>query len=180
MGERVATEAVRRASGLPEVDVLLVPERLRRVRALVAALPASALLPELVVRAAQVAGTAHAQLSLLADEQAALTVRLEPPASATGTGPLEDSLCTVTVLSGDVLVVADARTHPWLHDLPPVLGEPGVGCYLGVPLLLADGTPAGALCVHDGAPRAWEQQQVAAVCEVADAVQLELQRLSEG
>ncbi|MCW2777320.1 MAG: putative sensor protein [Frankiales bacterium] len=180
MAERVAAAAVRRASGLPDVEVLRTPDRLARVRALVALLPTSPVLPGLVALAARVAGTEHAQLSLLAGEQAALAVRLHPLVCATGSGPLEDSLCTVTVLSGDVLVVGDARTHPWLHDLPPVQSDPGVGCYLGVPLALADGTQAGALCVHDDAPRAWAQEQVGLVCDVADVVALELQRLDDG
>lgn len=177
MRQQPATSEVRRASGLPELDVLRVPERTARVHALVARLPSSAVLPDLVHLLAEVAGTAAAQLSLLGEHQSALVAR-DGASSASSGGPLEDSLCTVTLLSGDVLVAADARTHPWLHDLLPVR-RGAVGCYLGVPLRLRDGTAVGAACAFDPEPRAWTQEQVTGACEVADVVAAELQRLAD-
>ena len=172
----VATSDVRRASGLPEPHVLRLPDRTERVRPLVGRLGWSAVLPGLVHLTASVAGTAQAQLSLLAEEQSAL-LAYAGEACSTVVGPLEDSLCTVTVLSGDVLVAADARRHPWLHDLPPVRSGQ-VGCYLGVPLRLADGTTVGALCAFDPQAHPWTDGEVARTCEVADLVALELQRLA--
>ena len=83
----------------------------------------------------------------------------------------------MTVLSGDILVAADARSHPWLHDLPPVTSG-AVAAYLGVPLRLADGTAVGALCVYGSQPREWSDRDVTLVAAVADVVTLELQRLA--
>jgi GAF domain-containing protein len=73
-------------------------------------------------------------------------------------------------------VAADAATHPWLHDLPPVLSG-AVGSYLGVPLLLVDGTTVGVLCVYGPQPRDWTGADVTLTCAVADVVTLELRRL---
>ena len=177
MRQKPATADVRRASGLPEPHVLRIPERTARVGVLVDRLPSSAVLPGLVHLLARVAGTTTAQLSLLGEQQSAL-VACDGTSCATSGGPLEDSLCTVTLLSGDVLVAADARTHPWLHDLPPVRSG-DVGRYLGVPLRLGDGTTVGAACAFDREPKAWTQEQVTRACDVADVVAVELQRLVE-
>ena len=176
MRYRQPTEDVRRASGLPEPDVLRLPARAALVHDLVDRLPSSAVLPGLVQLLARVAGTGAAQLSLLGEQQSAL-VACDGADCSTSIGPLEDSLCTVTVLSGDVLVAADARSHPWLHDLPPVRSG-AVGRYLGVPLRLEDRTTFGAVCAFDAAAQPWEQEQVTLACDVADVVAVELQRLA--
>lgn len=168
---------VRRASGLPEAAVLRDPERAARVARLARGALASPTLPQLVRRAAEVAGAECAQLSLLSEQQVATAFRCGDDAYSAHTSALEDSLCTVTVLSGDVLVAADVRRHPWLHDLPPVVSG-AVGSYLGVPLKLADGTVVGALCVYDSQPHDWSQVQVGHTCGVADAVAAELERLA--
>ncbi|MCU1693696.1 MAG: putative sensor protein [Frankiales bacterium] len=178
MAQQVRAADVRRASGLPDVALLRVPARAARVQALADRMAVSTLLPGLVRLAARTAGTDDAQLSLLSDAQTSLSVRCSAGGCATRQGSLEESLCTVTVLSGDVLVAADARSHPWLSDLPPVTTG-AVGCYLGVPLRLADGTTVGALCAFSPTPREWTQAQVSLTCDVADVVALELQRLAQ-
>ena len=170
---------VRRASGLASPDTIRDPARLLRVRAVIAGTAGSSLLTPLVRLAGSVAAADCAQLSLLADEQVATAVRCADAAYAEQTSALEDSLCTVTVLSGDVLVAADARLHPWLHDLPPV-ATGAVGAYLGVPLLLGDGVAVGALCVYGPRPRDWTDRDVGLTCEVADLVALELRRVVDG
>lgn len=167
---------VRRASGLPGVDVLHDPRRLARVRQVIAGAAGSAVLDGLVRLAGRVAAGDCAQLSLLSDEQVAMAVRSSDATSSQTVRALADSLCTVTALSGDVLVAGDTRSHPWLCDLPPVTaGE--VGAYLGVPLLLRDATVVGALCVFGPRPRVWSDRDVGLTCDVADVVALELQRL---
>ena len=119
----------------------------------------------------QASGLPH--LSVLTDPVRVARVREIASGAA---GSLADSLCTVTVLSGDVLVAADAQAHPWLLDLPPVVSG-AVRNYLGVPLLLADGTAVGALCVYGPEPREWSDRDVGLTCDIADIVTLELQRL---
>jgi GAF domain-containing protein len=167
---------VRRASGLPHVEVLQDPVRVDRVRQVLAGASRSAVLQGLVRLAGRTAASEWAQLSLLAEEQIATAVRCADSVCSQRTAPLADSLCTVTVLSADVLVARDTTQHPWLCDLPPVTsGE--VGSYLGVPLLLDDGTVVGALCVFGPQAREWSDRDVGLTCDVADLVALELQRL---
>ena len=176
MDPRRQSDAVRQASGLPHLSVLTDPVRVARVREIAGGVAASDVLPCLVRLAAKVASADCAQLSLLADEQVATAVRCDDDDYSQATSALADSLCTVTVLSGDVLVAADARSHPWLLDLPPVVSG-AVRNYLGVPLLLADGTAVGALCVYGSQPREWSDRDVGLTCDVADVVALELRRL---
>ncbi len=176
MDPRGHSDAVRRASGLPHLSVLTDPVRVARVREIAASVAGSELLRCLVRLAAKVAAAECAQLSLLADEQVATSVRCDDDDYSSATSALADSLCTVTVLSGDVLVAADAQAHPWLLDLPPVMSG-AVRNYLGVPLLLGDGTAVGALCVYGSEPREWTDRDVGLTCDVADVVGLELRRL---
>lgn len=167
---------LRQASGLPPVDDLREPARLARLRAVPERTGESLILVRLVSLAGEVTGADFAQLSVLMEHQIATSVQCGSSEYAEHVTALEDSLCTVTVLSGDVLVAADARSHPWLVDLPPVVSG-AVGSYLGVPLLLADGTAVGALCVYGPDKREWSARDVGLTCDVADIVALELQRL---
>ena len=170
---------VRQAMGLPHLDVLRDPGRLAVVREVRGGVGGSPVLLGLVRLAGRVAAADCAQLSLLEEQQYATAVQCSGSEYAEQAGQLEDSLCTVTVLSGDVLVAADARTHPWLHDLPPVLSG-AVGAYLGVPLFVGAGTAVGALCVYGPDPRTWTDRDVGLTCDVADVVALELARLAGG
>ncbi len=154
------------------------PARLARVRTLIASAQDSVVLAGLVHLAGHVANADSAQLSLLADVQHATVIQCCDPTPWQQTSDVDDSLCTVSVLSRDVLVAADTHRHPWLHDLPPVLNG-AVGAYLGVPLRLTDGTIVGALCVYGPQPRTWTDRDVTFTCQVAEVLALELQRLSK-
>lgn len=177
MDSLVSPRAARLASGLPHIDTLRDPARLQRLRRLVKAAEGSAVLGALVDLAARITGTAAAQLSLLADQEVAISIRSVGAPVVPRTLDLQDSLCSITALSGDVLVAAEARRHPWLADLLPVSGG-AIGAYLGAPLALPDGTMLGALCVWEPAERSWSERDVGLTCAVADVVALELQRLA--
>ncbi|MCA0145661.1 SpoIIE family protein phosphatase [Blastococcus sp. LR1] len=124
--------------------------------------------------AARLLGTSGSQVALLTDVQhvAAGT----GAATAGTTGPLEESLCTVTAAlpPGDVLVVTDAASDPRVRDLPPVRAGI-VGSYLGTPLTDDDGHPIGALCVFDAEPRPWAPSELATLQQLAGSVMTELQ-----
>ena len=167
-----STRHVRRASGLPEVADLREPARTSAAVALLGR-GDDPVLAALVDLAAAVSGSGSAPLALLTDEHVVVSGGGRVPPPVGDTAPLESSLCTVTVLSGDVLVAADTRSHPWLCDLPPVLSG-DVGAYLGVPLEDGDGSLVGALCVYDTEPREWSGRDVTLVCQVADVVALHL------
>lgn len=173
----VSARIARQASGLRDVSTLREPSRVVTVRRLLEAASGSELLAGLVDLAARVTGTSASQLSLLADEQVASAIWHVDGTEFPPTLGLQDSMCSVTVVSGDVLVAGDTRAHPWLGDLLPVTSGL-VRAYLGVPLALPDGTCVGALCVWEHEPRTWSGRDVELTCAVADLVALELARLA--
>jgi len=99
-------------------------------------------------------GAASAQVSLLTDVQTVAGGAGLAPGAERSTGPLEDSLCTVTARLAAPLVVADASVDDRVHMLPLVTSG-AVGSYLGVPLVTDRGETVGALCAFDPSPRSW-------------------------
>lgn len=68
--------------------------------------------------------------------------------------PREQSFCSHAIETPDrILVVRDASLDPRWRANPLVTGEPGIRFYAGVPVLLPDRQPAGALCVIDRVAR---------------------------
>ncbi|WP_432520437.1 PAS domain-containing protein, partial [Kineococcus sp. SYSU DK006] len=141
--------------------------------------PADPALQRLAGLAARLLAAPASQVSLLTDVQTIGAVAGQDPALVGFTGPLADSLCTVTATGGAPLVVEDAAADARVASLPPVTGG-AVGAYLGVPLTGADGHVVGALCVFDPAPRTWRSTDVEVLSElaVAAAAELELSALS--
>jgi len=66
-------------------------------------------------------------------------------------------------LSGEDLVVPDARRDERFADNPLVTGNPGVRFYAGVPLVAAAGATLGTLCVIDRVPRSLSRGQMSAL-----------------
>jgi putative two-component system response regulator len=108
-------------------------------------------------------------------------------ASSAGPGPWRDrrsvgldaSYCQHVVRTGEALLIDDARTHPLVRENRATT-EAGIGAYAGVPVILADGTVAGTLCVVDFVPRRWTAEERALLDDLAAAVagRLELTRHS--
>jgi PAS domain S-box-containing protein len=121
-----------------------------------------------------------AQVSLLTDVQVVAAGTGLPAGSVGASGPLADSLCTVTAAQNRPLVVTDAPADLRVAHLPPVT-DGSLGSYLGVPLARDDGTVVGALCVFDPEPRTWEPQHIELLEELARSVvaELELTALTE-
>jgi len=111
----------RQALGLPDPAVIRDPARLARVRSLIASAQDSAVLAGLVHLAGDVANADSAQLSLLADVQHATVIQCCEPAPWQQTSDVDDSLCTVTVLSSDVLVAADTPGAYGAQQREPML-----------------------------------------------------------
>ncbi|MDP5181033.1 SpoIIE family protein phosphatase [Blastococcus sp. BMG 814] len=131
-------------------------------------------LDRLAQLAARLLGTSGSQVSLLVDVQ---HVAAGTGAAAVGTtGPLEESLCTITASlpAGEALVVPDARSDERVRDLPPVRSGT-VGSYLGTVLTDPTGAPVGALCVFDPEPRPWASSEIATLRQLAGSVMTELQ-----
>ena len=151
-------------------------ERVRAVQRLLPTIDDGGL-QRLAALAARLLGTSGSQVSLLGDTQ--LVAAGTGSADVGSTGPLEESLCTVTAAlpGGEPLVVSDARSDDRVSNLPPVRNG-AVRSYLGIALTDSAGRPIGALCVFDPEPRAWAPSEVATLRQLAASVLTELE-LSE-
>jgi PAS domain-containing protein len=89
--------------------------------------------------------------------------------------PLDESLCAVVLDHGPTpLVVPDARLEPGLAELPPV-ADGRVGALVGVPLVVFDGSPIGALIAYSRQPRDWADSEITLLRQLADSVATELE-----
>ena len=80
----------------------------------------------------------------------------------------------MTAAGAAPLVVTDAWNDERVRDLPPVATKQ-VGAYLGIPLSSASGRVIGALCVFGPDPRAWSDDDVATLRQLADSAVTELE-----
>ncbi|MCI2239165.1 SpoIIE family protein phosphatase [Kineococcus sp. TRM81007] len=153
-------------------------ERVRAARRLASA-PANPALQHLAELAARLLSASASQVSLLTDVQTISAQAGQDPDLLGSTGPLAESLCTVTASGAEPLIVVDAVADARVAALPPVTSG-AVGAYLGVPLVGQDGHVVGALCVFDPAPRQWATSDVAVLVDLAEAAiaELELSALS--
>ena len=135
-------------------------------------------LTDLAARLLSNGAPVQVQVSLLSDVQTVTAGTNLPVGSVGSSGPLEDSLCTVTADSGGPLVISDARVDERVASLPPVTSG-AVGSYVGVPLR-AGPAVIGSLCAYTSEPREWSATDVALLEELSGAVvtQLELQALT--
>jgi serine phosphatase RsbU (regulator of sigma subunit) len=88
--------------------------------------------------------------------------------------PIEETLCTRVVESGQPLVVADARLVPDLADHPAVAAHGLVG-YAGFPVRGADGRAVAALCAIEYGPREWDARTLEVLADLAAACSTEVQ-----
>jgi diguanylate cyclase (GGDEF)-like protein len=88
--------------------------------------------------------------------------------------PLSHSLCQYAVASQQPLIVSDAREHPLVAD-SLAIRDLGLVAYAGMPLVLSDGHAVGAFCAIDTAPRAWSDQDLRILGDLAAAVTAHLE-----
>ncbi|TFV48924.1 GAF domain-containing protein [Blastococcus sp. TF02A-35] len=153
------------------------PGRLALVRHLAAGAVGAPSLQRLTDLAVRLLDCPTAQISLLGEVQTAVVGSGLPPGGLGARIPLSHSLCAVAVAGGAPLVVEDAATDPQVQDREPVrTGE--IGSYLGVPLVVPEGRPVGALCVYGPDARTWSERDVAVLNQLADSVATELQLMA--
>lgn len=89
------------------------------------------------------------------------------------------SFCAHAINQSDVLVIPDSQLDERFHDNPLVTGEANLRFYAGVPLVSANGHALGALCVIDGKPRDFSDEDCERLRELARMAvdRLELRRL---
>jgi PAS domain S-box-containing protein len=127
----------------------------------------------LVALACRLVGASSGQVSLLADVQYVAGGSGAASTAVGSTGPLADSLCTLTASDRAPLALQDARLDERAAALGPVLSGMVRG-YLGVPLADQQGHVIGSLCVFDAQPRTWSTDDVATLQVLGRAVATEL------
>jgi PAS domain S-box-containing protein len=88
--------------------------------------------------------------------------------------PREASFCSYTILNPEQLIVPDTQLDPRFSDNQFVTGAPNIRFYAGNPIAAADGSLVGTLCVADTAPRTLSDDDRAALAELAQIVQNEM------
>jgi len=93
----------------------------------------------------------------------------------------EDSICTHTILTDDVMVVEDIQNDPRFAAVDR-LKEPDIQSYAGARITDGEGNALGAVCCIDGEPRSYTQAEVDDLRRFADEVEEQLalrQRMKE-
>lgn len=85
----------------------------------------------------------------------------------------EDSICTHTILSNDVMVVEDTREDPRFAGIDR-LDELDIRSYAGVRVTDADGNALGAVCCTHGEPREYTRAEREDLRRFADEVEEQL------
>ena len=87
-------------------------------------------------------------------------------------GLVVDAICQRTVADAAPLAIPDTAADPLCDGLPVV--RHGVRAYLGVPLRGEGGAVVGTVAVCDAAPRAWTDDDVALLQDVAATAEAEI------
>jgi serine phosphatase RsbU (regulator of sigma subunit)/PAS domain-containing protein len=150
-------------------------DRLAAVRRLESTALGSRALQRLTGLAVRLLGADAAAVSLLGDVETVVGGDGLPAGSLGRQVPLTDSLCAVTLAGGtEPLVVPDTARDPRVGSFSAVVGSL-VGGYVGVPLVVFDGSAVGALAVYTRRPRAWSPSDVTLLRQLADAAATELE-----
>lgn len=137
--------------------------------------PADESLEGLARLAARLLDAPVALISLVDVDREFLTAQVglpQPYAKRRG-WPLTHSFARYAVANRAPLVVADARADPVLRD-SPAIADLGIVAYAGVPLTTASGRAIGALAVADRRSRAWTEEQLELLHELALIARREL------
>jgi len=88
--------------------------------------------------------------------------------------PLSHSFCRYPVETHEPLVVENTREDPRVRDNPAIEAL-DIGAYAGIPLITSDGHALGALCAMDHRPRAWREDEIAILRDLARSVETEIE-----
>jgi signal transduction histidine kinase/ActR/RegA family two-component response regulator len=95
------------------------------------------------------------------------------PAGVGRRTPLNYSICKHAVISGEPLIISDARTHPLVRE-NAAISELGVIAYAGIPLVVESGDVIGSFCVIDNKPRQWTDAEIEMLADLAASVMTEI------
>jgi PAS domain S-box-containing protein len=117
--------------------------------------------------AALVCGTEFALISVIDRDRQWMSACIGMP-GLTET-PRSIALCSYTILSDEMLEVADLTRDERFSDNPFVTGGPCIRFYAGVPVCMRDGSRVGTICVIDCTPRELNALQRSALRSLATA-----------
>lgn len=100
-------------------------------------------------------------------------IGLGDPFAATRELPMTHSFCAIVVDQQAPLIVEDTRADPQASNNPAV-GDLGVLAYAGFPLRSASGETLGSCCALDTVPRAWSQDELAILGDLARVIETEM------
>ncbi|TFV86327.1 SpoIIE family protein phosphatase [Blastococcus sp. CT_GayMR16] len=155
-------------------------DRLAAVRRLESTALGSRALQRLTGLAVRLLAADAAAVSLLGDVETVVGGDGLPAGSLGRQVPREDSFAAVTLVGGtEPLVVPDTARDARVESFSAVVGSL-VGGYLGVPLVVFDGSAVGVLAVYTRRPRVWAPNDVTLMRQLGDvaATELELSALS--
>ena len=135
--------------------------------------PANAEFDEVVALAARLFEVPTALVSLVAEDRLWFKAKVGTELTETAR---EGAFCHQTIQQSGVLLVEDATVDPRFRDSALVLGEPQFRFYAGAPLVTADGSAIGSLCVLDTAARTASPYQQAMLVALAEQVVRHLER----
>jgi signal transduction histidine kinase len=87
----------------------------------------------------------------------------------------EDSLCSLTILHDEPLVIENALAEICLREGPYVAPEGGIRFYAGAPLITKEGSAIGTVCVVDTVPRAFTEESKGLLLRFAKLVMHEIE-----
>ena len=103
-------------------------------------------------------------------------VGLPEPWASARQAPPPHSFCRYVVITGEPLLVADARVHPLFKD-NPANTDLSIVAYAGIPLRTYDGAVLGSFCVADHRPHTWRRREVTILRELAAVVMTDIELL---
>ncbi len=92
--------------------------------------------------------------------------------------PRDISFCGHAILQEGPFIIHDAAADARFHDNPLVTGEPHIRFYAGQPVSLPDGTVAGTLCLIHTVPRAFTDEDIASLRDLACIVEDEFEAIN--
>ena len=150
-------------------------DRLAAVRRLESTALGSRALQRLTGLAVRLLQADAAAVSLLGDVETVVSGDGLPAGSLGRRVPVSDSLCAAALAEGsEPLVVPDTARDRRVGSFSPVVNSL-VGGYVGIPLVVFDGSAVGVLAVYTKRPRAWAPSDVSLLRQLAGAVAMELE-----
>jgi signal transduction histidine kinase len=92
--------------------------------------------------------------------------------------PLDETFCSIITDDAEPgpVLIADTRRDPARGNHPAVTASPTVGCFIGVPIILADGSLFGTLCAVDPQPQPLTGTQAELLVVLARLIATQLER----